>query len=256
MDITSLRAKGVEPIRSEKAMLPGWRLRFNVAHFFRHEGGVGNIERSSNVEHTVLGVVHQCAAQHLAALDTTEACGHGYQRIEVSVHTANGPIKALAYVGMPSFIDDRSRPSQRYLNILLKGATAAALDSDYIATLREQPVLTRMPVPRFQHPPGDYPIFTAEALAEDQRYTALDDAVFDLSEARPRHEFLKGFFGGKDMTLFHLKRMDSSDGSETLSSIRTHPLTPEQRLYLDEYLHEYQREYRYVGRFVPTYNHH
>jgi hypothetical protein len=42
MDATSLRAKGVQPSSSTPALLTGWRLRFNVEPFFRHEGGVGN----------------------------------------------------------------------------------------------------------------------------------------------------------------------------------------------------------------------
>jgi len=30
MNMISLRAKGVEPIAAQRAVLPGWRLRFNV----------------------------------------------------------------------------------------------------------------------------------------------------------------------------------------------------------------------------------
>jgi len=67
--------------------------------------------------------------------------------------------------------------------------------------------------------------------------------------ARPRHEYLKGFFGGRDMTLFHLKRLDTSDGTETMEAIRHGRLNEAQRRYLNAYLNEYAREYRYVGRF-------
>jgi len=56
-------------------------------------------------------------------------------------------------------------------------------------------------------------------------------------------------FGGRDMTLFHLKRMDSSDGTETLDDIRQDRLDSAQRRYLNAYLQEYKREYRYIGRF-------
>lgn len=52
------------------------------------------------------------------------------------------------------------------------------------------------------------------------------------------------------MTLFHLKRLDSSDGSETLDDIKHDRLTLAQRRYLDEYLHEYNIEYVYVGRYI------
>lgn len=51
------------------------------------------------------------------------------------------------------------------------------------------------------------------------------------------------------MTLFHIKRLDSSDGSESLDDIRYSRLNPAQLEYLNAYLNEYAREYRYVGRF-------
>jgi sulfite reductase (NADPH) flavoprotein alpha-component len=71
-----------------------------------------------------------------------------------------------------------------------------------------------------------------------------------MSCARPQHRCLHGWFGGKDMTLFHLKRLDDSDGCETLDDIKHGRLTPAQRQYLNEYLHEYAKEYVYVGRYT------
>jgi sulfite reductase (NADPH) flavoprotein alpha-component len=71
-----------------------------------------------------------------------------------------------------------------------------------------------------------------------------------MAQARWQHRFLHGLFGGKDMTLFHLKRLDTSDGSETMEDIKHDRLSPAQRRYLDEYLHEYSMEYVYVGRFI------
>jgi hypothetical protein len=251
MDLTSLRAKGVEPRVSERAALHGWRLRFNVGHYFRHEGGVGNIERSGDPSDVVWGVLHRCASEHLALLDTAEAYGHGYDRVEVSVLTDRAEWRAMAYVGMPSFIDERCLPTQRYLNILLKGATATGIDPGYVEALRHHPVQERRPVSPFLPPPGDErPVFTAATLAQHPLLTALAGAVFDMSAARWQHRFLHGFFGGKDMTLFHLKRLDDSDGSETLDDIKHGRLTPAQRQYLDEYLHEYSAEYVYVGRYI------
>ncbi|GAA5182262.1 hypothetical protein GCM10025771_31160 [Niveibacterium umoris] len=250
MDLRSLRAKGVEPTESRRAVLHGWRLRFNVHHFFRHEGGVGNIEPTGNPADQVWGVVHHCDDPDLELLDAAEAYGHGYDRIAVTLETGSGPMKAIAYVGIPSFIDEDCRPTQRYLNILIKGATDNGLDADYIAALRRHPVHQKLPVPPFLPPPGDYPVYTAETLAEQPMLTALAGAVFDMTDARWQHSFLQGFFGGRDMTLFHLKRLDHSDGSETLDDIRHNRLSAAQRQYLDEYLHEYSAEYVYVGRFV------
>jgi hypothetical protein len=250
MDMTSLRAKGVEPRSSERAALPGWRLRFNVHHFFRHEGGVANVEPTGDPSDVVRGVLHHCHDEHLVLLDAAEAYGHGYDRIEVPVQSARGEQRAITYVGIPSFLDQACRPTQRYLNILTKGATAAGLEPAYIDALRALPVHERRPVPPFVPPPGTYQTFTAATLAQHPLFTALAGAVFDMTRARWQHSFLHGLFGGKDMTLFHLKRLDHSDGSETLDDIKHDRLTPEQRRYLNEYLHEYSAEYVYVGRYV------
>lgn len=249
LNMTSLRAKGVEPLASQRVVLPGWRLRFNVQHFFRHEGGVGNIEYTGEAGDRVLGVLYECPDEALQPLDAMEAYGHGYDRISVDVEAEDGPVEALTYVGMPEFIDDSCLPSRRYLNIVLNGARYAGLDPGYIRALERQPVHRPDEPPPFYPPEGDYPVFDADSLARYPLYTALYGAVFDMSGARPLHEYLKGFFGGRDMTLFHLKRLDSSDGSESMEDIRNGRLNEAQLRYLNGYLNEYAREYRYVGRF-------
>ena len=250
MAARSLRAKGVLPRRSERAVLRGWRLRFNVQHFFLHEGGVGNIEPSDEPTAGVWGVLHLCEDGHLPLLDSAEAYPHGYDRVEIEVQTNSGERKAITYVGMPSFLNEACRPTQRYLTILIEGATAAGLDQAYIDFLRSQPLHQKAPVLlEFVPPPGEYPSFTAATLAQYPLYTALSGAVFDMSNARWHHRFLQSSFGGKDTTLFHLRRMDSSDGGETLDDIRSARLNPAQRRYLAEYLHAYASEYVYVGRF-------
>jgi hypothetical protein len=249
MALRSLRAKGVEPQRTERAVLRGWRLRFNVQHFFRHEGGVGNIE-PDKPSAVVWGVLHLCADEHLALLDVAEAYPHGYDRITVTVLADRGERQAIAYVGTPSFIDDGCRPTARYLRILLEGAAAARLDPAYIEALRRHRVQQEEPVPPpFVPPPGKHRCFTATSLEQHPLFTALDGAVFDMSAARWHHRFLHGVFGGKDTTLFHLMRMDSSGGGETLDDIKHARLTPAQRRYLDQYLHAYATEYAYVGRY-------
>jgi sulfite reductase (NADPH) flavoprotein alpha-component len=249
-NLASLLAKGVVPRISECAVLRGWRLRFNVCHFFRHEGGVANIEPTGKASDAVWGLVHLCEDKHLALLDAAEACGYGYDRTEMVVETDHAERRAVTYVGKSSFLDESCRPTQRYLNILLKGAAAAGLDPSYIDALRQHPVHQKQPVPPFVPPPGKYPFFTAATLTQTPPLTALAGYVFDMSTARWHHSFLQGFFGGKDMTLFHLKRFDASDGSETLDDIKHDRLTPSQREYLNEYLHSYNREYVYVGRYL------
>lgn len=247
MNLTALRAKGVTALESCRAELPGWRLRFNVEHFFRHEGGVGNIEPSPHRGDRVCGVLHRCDDAALAPLDATEACGHGYHRIEVTVHTDDGPRTALTYVGDAGFVNNACLPTQRYLNIVLRGAEGAGLDPTYLAALRAQPVMASAPPLPFVPPPGDWPAFSQDALVAPGPLTALAGHVFDMATARPRHDYLKGFFGGKDMTFFHLQRMDSSDGHEDPVEVAALRFTPAQRQYLDAYLQAYADEYRYAG---------
>lgn len=249
MNIISLRAKGVEPLSACTAVLPGWRLCFNVQHFFRHEGGVGNIEYTGQPGDRVLGVLYDCPETALVPLDAAEACGHGYDRITVEVDRDGAPVSALTYIGMPEFIDNPCLPSQRYLNLLVAGARHARIEDSYIQQLLSHPVHSSQDYPAFTPPPGEFPVFDSHSLAQQPLYTALYGAVFDMSAARPLHTYLKQFFGGRDMTLFHIKRLDSSDGKETLDDIRQGRLNPAQRHYLNSYLNEYAREYRYVGRF-------
>lgn len=255
MSMRSLRAKGVEPLRSRRAQLSGWRLRFNVQHFFRHEGGVGNIEKTGNPEDCVLGVLHECPDHALSLLDEAEAYGYGYDRIEVEVEPqqpgcgGGRKVAALTYIGMPQFIDNSCRPSRRYLNIVLEGARQAELDEAYLRALAEHPTQPTSHLPEFTPPSGNYATYDRHALAEHPLYTALYGAVFDMSGARPLHDFLRGFFGGRDMTLFHLRRLDSSTANETMDDIRKGRLNQAQTQYLNAYLHEYAREYLYVGRY-------
>ncbi len=250
LNLTSLRAKGVEPVSSERATLHGWTLLFNVHHWFRHEGGVGNIRPSDNPADHVQGLVHLCEDEHLPLLDAVESYGVGYDRIAVEPRTARGPMRALTYVGLPAYLDERCLPTQRYVNILVRGAISAGLDAAYIEKLRQHPVYPEKDYPPFQHPNGPTPVFNRESLARYPLYTALGGAVFDMTDARRDLHCLHDFFGGKDMTLFHLRRLDTSDGSETIDDIKRGRISEAGGKYLNAYLNEYDAEFRYVGRYV------
>ena len=59
-----------------------------MAHFFRHEGGVANIERTGNDSDRVHGVVHRVEEDALAALDQAEAYpdwDHLYRQVSSSM---------------------------------------------------------------------------------------------------------------------------------------------------------------------------
>lgn len=250
INLVSLRAKGVEPFSSRRAILRGWSLVFNVKHWFHHEGGVGNITPSTDPDAYVEGMVHECSADHLAALDKMEAYGWGYDRIHVDAETETGPMRAYAYVGMPGFLDDTCLPTNRYLNIIIRGAEAAGLSESYIDRLRNHPRHLPAEYPDFVFPNGkEGSWYNAESLAQHPHLTAVAGAVFDMRGSRSQLAGLFDLFGGKDTTLFHLKRLDSSDGTESIDDIRNSRISHEGRKYLNAYLHEFNREFTYAGRY-------
>ena len=250
LHLPALRAKGVVPIASVRGCLSGWRLTFDVRHWFPHEGGMGNIRRTGAPTDEVHGVVHTCEDANLASLDRMEAYGVGYDRTEVEILTDVGSVRAQAYVGLPAFIDTTCLPTRRYLAILVKGAMAAGLDERYIRRLREHPIAPEVEPPHFVPPAGEFPVFTRASLGRQLASTALLGDVFDMSHARPDLASAKAVLGGRDTTLFHLHRHDTSDGTETLEDLRHGRVTDGARRYLDAWLHAYATEFRYAGRYV------
>jgi sulfite reductase (NADPH) flavoprotein alpha-component len=246
LSVVSLRAKGVDPLTSEAATLAGWRLAFDIPDFFRIEGGTGNIERCDGDQ--VHGVLHGCRSRDLRVLDQLEAVGTRYQRVETTIVTYSGrPVRAYVYIGLESVLDGTLLPSERYKNILLKGATDMSLDADYLERLRSIRTCPRPePVP-FIAPEGPSTWFTLAQLETMKSCVALDGHVFDMSEAAAPHAYLRQLLGGRDATLLFLKRMDTSTGNETLDDVTAGRLTDEQHLYITTYLHEFAREYRHIG---------
>ena len=248
MNITSLKAKGVEPSFSDPAVLKNWQLVFNVCDFFRIEGGTGNICRAAGEE--VHGVVHSCHEDSLRRLDELEAYGITYERIEVEVVSYNEGqhYKAFAYTGLPEKLKDGLQPSHRYLNIMIEGARKMDLEDDYINKLKRTEVRPAPSYGPFIFPEKNLKVFSTLELASLPHHTALAGAVFDMQNAREEHAYLKKFFSGKDMTIFFLKRMDISSGEETLQHATEVGLSNLQKRYLNAYLHEFKREYKLIGR--------
>jgi hypothetical protein len=249
LHLPALRAKGVHPLASVRGRLPGWRLAFDVRHWFPHEGGMGNIHHTGDPSDEVQGVVHTCDDSALAALDRMEAYGVGYDRLEVGVLTGSGLVRAQVYVGIPTFLDATRLPTRRYLAILLKGAMAAGLDEHYIRRLQQHPVAAEAEPPPFVPPTGEFASFTSASLALHPDSTALLGAVFDMSHARADLASAKPVLGGRDTTLFHLHRHDTSDGTETLADVRHGRISDSARRYLAAWLHAYATEFRYAGRY-------
>ena len=249
INLDSLKSKGVIPMSSEHAVLPGWKLRFNVQHWFRHEGGMANIETSEDPNDFVEGVLHYFPEEQLALLDAVESYGVGYDRTEVEVTTTGGKRKAQTYIGLPDFIDDRCLPVRRYLNIIIKGAEDAGLSQPYIERLRKLGVMPEKPLAEFKPPKGNWPHYDKGTLGSCPTFTALGGHVFDMQHARKKLQHIITLLGGKDMTLFFVRRHDSSNGNETDEDIRDGKISDGAKSYINAYLHEFAKEYQYAGRF-------
>jgi len=249
LNLTSFRAKGVEPLWYEPVVLQGWKLVFNVRHWFRHEGGVGNIVATNNPQDEVHGLLYACKDEQLASLDLMESYGVAYDRIEFEIDTSAGRVKAKTYVGLPAYLDNARLPTRRYLNILLNGAKEAGLNERYIEKLRHHPVQRNKDYPPFLPSASTGLVFDQESLKQYPFYTALAGAVFDMANARSDLQCIWDLFGGKDMTLFHLKRHECSDSDEMLEQFKRGTLSKAAHKYLNAYLHEYNNEFHYVGRY-------
>lgn len=248
LSVISLKAKGVDPLSSEPARLEGWKLVFNIPDFFQIEGGTGNIVPGKDTD-VVHGALHGCRGRDLKKLDQLEAVGVTYRRVETSVTAYSGRrVRAYVYIGLSEILDDLCLPSQRYRNILVQGATDMRLDGRYIEQLSAMPTCPPPMLSQFACPPEASLVVTLDQLACLSNLTALGGYVFDMSHARARHSYLRGFLGGKDATLFFLRRMDTSNGSETIESVTSGNLTAAQSSFINGYLHEFAREYRLVGR--------
>lgn len=245
LSVWSLRAKGVDPLSSEPAQLQGFRLAFNLPDFFPIEGGTGNIVPGDPLD-VVHGVLHGCRSADLRRLDELEAVGVAYRRIETTVTAYDGRrLRAYVYVGLPHLLDDACRPSERYLSILVRGASDMQLEPGYIEKLRRIPVHVEAPKPVFAG--TNRPPQSLSVLSDQPMYVGLAGHLFDMEGARASHAYLQRLLGGHDASLLFLKRMATSTGTETIEDLTCGRLSEAQRAYLNEYLHEFAREYRYVG---------
>ena len=123
------------------------------------------------------------------------------------------------------------------------------MSAEYINKL-ENNLTVKLPIySQFIHPKEPKNLFDEKSLLLQPQLTALAGGVFDMSNARFELEGLHELFGGKDMTLFHLKRHDTSHGKETLSDFLKGQITEGQAEYINAYLHEYMKEFKYVGSY-------
>jgi gamma-glutamylcyclotransferase len=122
------RCPGARPLG--RARLPGYRLAFNRYSSQRRGGSADVVEDASS---TVWGVLYEVDDACLASMDRVESVPTAYRRERVTVFDDAGqPQEAITYVANPTgdFL-----PSRSYLEVILRGARAYGLPTEYIAHL-------------------------------------------------------------------------------------------------------------------------
>ena len=132
----SLHLRDLTPLISYPAKCPNHRL------VFRDPSGMADIQLCDGEEFH--GVVHLLSIEQMIRLDQVE---HMYKRITVKIIDYQQR-SHIVYVYKMSLIDQQERPigipSERYLDIIVKGCEYFDVDSSYINYLKhEQPVIPR-----------------------------------------------------------------------------------------------------------------
>lgn len=137
MDSATLRGRrGVEWTSAVPALARGWRLAVDKPSLLGTGEGMATILEDPAGE--VWGVLYEISAADLEHLEFTEGVriGH-YRRVEIVVETRPPGGNAVTAVTLAS--DERDpayRPTTRYMNLLLSGATEHGLPEAWIEVLR------------------------------------------------------------------------------------------------------------------------
>jgi len=86
----------------------------------------------------VWGVAYLCSTDAMVALDLAEGVHLAqYERTQTVIHPDEGPpLPAITYVALPECVRDGLRPTERYLDHILKGADQHRLPAEYVQALR------------------------------------------------------------------------------------------------------------------------
>ena len=125
---TFVGRRAMRPLATRWGWLHGYRLRFDLP-IGPSERGCANVEPAADAR--VAGVLYRISHEDAERLDGTEL---GYRRILVDV-AVDGGERVVAFTYESSRRTARRKPSARYLGLLLDGARAHGLPSEYIAWL-------------------------------------------------------------------------------------------------------------------------
>lgn len=140
MNPTSLQARGLCPIQSQPAILLDYKLEFF--------GSMGFAEAISCKGGRFHGVVHTITDHDLEILTDME--GHLYKATKATAQLYDGSLlnnNVLVYCRPDQRLDNDQIgiPQERYIDIMVEGATHYGVDAEYIESLRQ---LEKQPRPK------------------------------------------------------------------------------------------------------------
>jgi len=136
-----MERKGVEFTSRQRALLRGYRLRFNKRALREAlPEGIGfanvNVDPTGEVE----GILYHLTDESLEKLDLTERYPDHYGRQRVVVETDSGEVECWCYHAQPDKLADGLVPSRNYLNHIL--AARDFLSQQYFAALDQSQTYT------------------------------------------------------------------------------------------------------------------
>jgi len=124
--------RGMQPLDTRWGCLEDYRLRFNIP-IGPGERAVANVE--PEVGTRTCGVLYLLTPEDCERLDRTEGVHLGiYRRMAVEVAGDDGE-RVAAFTYRSTLTQQGRKPSARYLGLLVEGARAQGLPSEYVAFL-------------------------------------------------------------------------------------------------------------------------
>ena len=123
----------MRPREARVASLPDHRLVFDLP-VGDGERGVGNLLPFPG--EIVFGVAYRITADEAERLDATEGVPRAYRRCDVEIETVDGA-RLAAFTYLSPHRREGRKPSERYLELLLRGARHHGLPAPYVRSLAE-----------------------------------------------------------------------------------------------------------------------
>lgn len=242
---TGLVTQGISALRSEPALLEGWRLCFDRPAFLAIDVGTASLCPSASSD--AHGVLFACREEDRERLERQHGEPFHYERRLVVVRTvADQCVTAQAYVRPSTRRARELLPTRQQQERLVRGAREAGLAAEHIEGLLEMETREWPAAPPFL-PEGVHAQFSLLELQQSPHLVGLMGWVFDLRTAPADHSARVEAFGARDITLHLLLRHGLIAGRDGFEELLGGSGGAEQRVLLDSYLHEFARHYLLVG---------